>query len=442
MANARNLTLKDVVQVFDNINENGQCVRFKAKTTVDQISHFQGIIHYKDLAVVSHNNEGQDTGFLLIMDTEHEDGLRVETPQNGDYFNHPGGLQAIGDYFALAVEDYKHHNSRIYFYDMRKMSTKTAPTLLAYSIDRTGHGAASVGITNYTASNSKEKYLIAVHEGAGKIDFYGADMVDDFQNVRFRVLAQSILIPPYPDGRTNPDDSDDGMLYSSLSLLADQSGKVYMLGLISSNGHEEDYMELFQVVFDGDKPTEIIRVPNDNNPNYKFREVEMERGHWPGPMGVHFRWGSGIEILSQETIRVWATEQHITTADSHVDTNYLAPLVEVNFTVETGTASGAGTDSDIHMGLIGTSGHIDPFVINKLIDDLSALEKGHKDSFKVNLPDVGQLKELTIRSDQNWGGPDWQCKSVEIKYQNKMYRANVNSWFKDKKTHTYPLEIL
>lgn len=331
MATAKNPILKDVVKAFDQISKNGQLVKFKAKTQVDQISHFQGIIHYKNLAVVSHNNKGQHTGFLLIMDTEHDGGLRMETPNNGEYFNHPGGFQSIGDYFALAVEDSDHHNSFILFYYMSKMSTKSAPELLSYKIDRTGkpgqtgHGAASVGITNYYTTdkdNKKvEKYLLAVHEGKGKIDFYGADMVDDFKNVVFKELAQTVMLPSYPDGRKNPDGT---MLYSSLNLLADQSGNVYLLGLISSDGHEHDYMELFQVMLESDKPIKIIRVPDGDKPtSYKFREVNMKAGAVPGPMGIHFRWGSGIEILSDHEIRVWATEQHIGGLAKHVDTNKL-----------------------------------------------------------------------------------------------------------------------
>jgi hypothetical protein len=79
-------------------------------------SHVQGVARYRDYLIMTHNSEAAamsshigieppfcDYGSIVIINEKSNKVLyRIDTSDKG--YNHPGGIQQIGDYLAVALE--------------------------------------------------------------------------------------------------------------------------------------------------------------------------------------------------------------------------------------------------------------------------------------------------------------------------------------------------
>ena len=169
--NTQNIKLLDVPATFSNLPEQGGLRHFNGEPWVPNMaeSHVQGIARYGNYILLSHNNKGYSKGFICVLNvTSKRMVYTFDTPD--EHFNHPGGMQVIGDYMVVPVENSHHSQSYIHFYDLSAMTDAVRPTLLKYSIHRGSSGAGAVGITNSTA-NSTEYYLLATYNN-GHMDFY------------------------------------------------------------------------------------------------------------------------------------------------------------------------------------------------------------------------------------------------------------------------------
>ena len=91
--------------------------------------------------------------------------------------------------------------------------------------------------------------------------------------------------------------------------------------------------------------------------------------------------------------------------------------------VQTGTESGAGTDSDIDLILTGTEGHISAR-LNPMIAG-NAFENGDQDTVYLNrYLNIGKLREVKVCSNGMGWGSDWSLKWIEIDDR----RVYFNQW--------------
>jgi len=80
-------------------------------------------------------------------------------------------------------------------------------------------------------------------------------------------------------------------------------------------------------------------------------------------------------------------------------------------TTITGHESGAGTDANVWMTLIGVQGKLEKV---KLDNDSNNFETGKVDVFKAECLDLGDLKQVIIGHDNSGLGPDWLLDKVYV----------------------------
>ncbi|CAG9464667.1 unnamed protein product [Pedinophyceae sp. YPF-701] len=108
-------------------------------------------------------------------------------------------------------------------------------------------------------------------------------------------------------------------------------------------------------------------------------------------------------------------------------------LYDYVVTVYTSDIRGAGTDSDVTMELRGTQAMFGPRRLDSSENDF---ERGRKDVFHVEGPDVGDVEELVMATNNKGMGAAWHLDSVEVFHplQKKSYFFVCKDWLKYDKT--------
>ena len=96
--------------------------------------------------------------------------------------------------------------------------------------------------------------------------------------------------------------------------------------------------------------------------------------------------------------------------------------------IKTAANSGAGTDSNIKIGLMGTDGH--RLVPLNTLSSANLFERGDIDTFTLAVSGIGGLTSASLESDGKHPGADWDVEWVEIKAAGKLYRQDINKTIK------------
>ena len=282
MSNPYNPKIKDVPAAFDNVDKNGHLHEFHGEPWVPDMveSHVQGIARYGDYYYLTHNNKGYSKGFLLVLDnTTQKMILKLDTPKEN--YNHPGGIQVIGDYLAVSLENSDHNSSFVLFYSLKDPRN---PELMSLEIARSDKGCGTVGITNFTRHGT-EYYLVAAYDN-GKTDFYesnGQPLAD--AGLQFTKVSSC-------------DFKNTG--FAEMCLVTQQDNKVYCIGFwVDGTIVFDDYCTL--LLYDRDQHS-VDKL--------KERHMYTTHGGVKGLAGVHFRYGSGLRITSDTSMDFYATQRN------------------------------------------------------------------------------------------------------------------------------------
>jgi len=88
----------------------------------------------------------------------------------------------------------------------------------------------------------------------------------------------------------------------------------------------------------------------------------------------------------------------------------------------TGTGRGSGTDANVFVLLVGTTGKTNEIPL-KYGDNFNLFEDGQCDTFAVDGADVGEVTQLTVRHDNSGLGADWLLDHIEV-----IDHASGNAW--------------
>ena len=247
------------------------------------VDHLQGMaMNAKgDYFFFTHSRSG-DNGTMIICDNDSKTRKivqKITLPDKG--YNHPGGIQQIGD--ILVVPQEKDVASKVIFYNLQTVTHTAPPTLLPVSISSDAHKAGGVGITKYTpAGETVPKHLVVVYDNgmAYRYQSNGQPLAST------AVSFQSI-------GAAQQLSQGD---YSTVSLATDVTGVVYMVGFrtsMSGPSYVTDYMDLYQY----NASTGVFELIVAN------QHVITQHGATVGSYGVHFRWTGGLRIVSSTAIQ-------------------------------------------------------------------------------------------------------------------------------------------
>jgi hypothetical protein len=104
--NTQNVKLQNVEAAYKNVAESGTLFEFNGEPLIPNMveSHVQGVARYGNYLLLSHNNKGYSQGFIIVLNMKSMKMVhKIDTPD--EHYNHPGGMQVIGDYLMVPVEN-------------------------------------------------------------------------------------------------------------------------------------------------------------------------------------------------------------------------------------------------------------------------------------------------------------------------------------------------
>jgi hypothetical protein len=102
--------------------------------------------------------------------------------------------------------------------------------------------------------------------------------------------------------------------------------------------------------------------------------------------------------------------------------------------IKTGTESGAGTDANIFVTLVGDKGTTREERLNSHISG-DAFENGNLDKAVLDLDDVGTIRDLLLRSDDTGSRSAWYPEYIRVGKIDTFFA--INQWIEDTATHTF-----
>jgi hypothetical protein len=280
VANPYNPMIINVPHAFKQVGKDGSLHQFQGEPWVPDMlgSHVQGIARHGDYYYLTHNNKGYSKGFLLVMDSER---MIAELDTPTEHYNHPGGIQIIGDFLTMSLENSDASSSFVRFYSLQDPKR---PELLSTMIVRQNKGCGAVGITSYTRGGAGY-YLVAAYDN-GKTDFYESNgkRLGDPELAFHEVGSDSL--------------KNTG--FSELCLVTQADGQIYGVGFwVQGDASYEDHCTLLSY----DPSTRTMAFVDD-------RHMYTKMGGVVGIAGVHFRWGAGLALTSNTAMDFYATQRN------------------------------------------------------------------------------------------------------------------------------------
>ena len=121
-------------------------------------SHIQGFGRVYDenlkkyLCVASHNNKGYSKGFMMYLNCG-KSGNVIKQDVPLEHYNHQGGLQVVGNYMFIAVENSGYNSSFVRLCDLSNLFSSSKPAWIdieKFMISMPDHGVGMVGAARYT----------------------------------------------------------------------------------------------------------------------------------------------------------------------------------------------------------------------------------------------------------------------------------------------------
>lgn len=299
-----NPQLDDPVRAFENIPANGRRMEVRRRNTeLPGGGHFQGIQSFfdssrnKQVCFLSRDSDSKAYFITVAFDAvprSHGEIRHVQyLPSDGNQppLRHPGGMQLIGKYLVIGVEDSQNKcRSQVQFWDVSDPlapKQRTSLTVVRESSIPKDKTAGAVGIVQ----RARDHVLVVANWDAKALDFYASNgsALDD-EGCQFTSMARWTADEANKD-RWEPNDNWGN--YQGVNLVCDRDFNIFLLGF-STTGAGEDLIDLFSVDLSKD-PRNIIR------------KLSTKRMVLKG--GAHFRYSGGIFIASSTELLCYATER-------------------------------------------------------------------------------------------------------------------------------------
>jgi hypothetical protein len=288
-----------------------------------QKSHIQGFASYTDSnkRVFSHSYLG-NYGYLIFSYSKKTDYIKIPTLDKG--FNHPGGIQAIGDYLLVPCET--DDDSHIRLYDMSLIKSDLPPEPCPqFDIYRSAK-AACAGITKYK-DKFGEWFLLAVCNSGtvkeGTCDFYKAKAEVSLPECKFTKISECPMTTISGPYRENYDVQDINLVTQTMKNVTDDSEELFMvvfatIEVVPYVGTFEDRAVLITIKPKvEEKITEYTKNEYDGIESISFLEDKYCRAKHANPigtLGVHFRYGAALEV-KEDRIVLYATGRNFSGGD-------------------------------------------------------------------------------------------------------------------------------
>lgn len=308
--------LDDVPNHFENINADGikeywpgHLDSGSITTKLGQKSHIQGFASYTNLNIrVFSHSYLSDYGFLIFSYPNSSNYIKIPTCNNT--FNHPGGVQSIGDYLLVPCEKCDSNNeSYIRLYDMSLLKLNLPPEPCEqFQIHRNSENATAAGITKYEDIYGKWYLLVVLNWGI--CDFYKAKADKPLPDCEFIHVSRrdmGEIWDPYGKGY---DVQCINLVTQSRTEQTDTTEKVYMIAFATKEsggpaGTFEDHAILISICPKVEKEIKPYDCTNEGLDCICFvqdKHIYCKHNEAVGKLGVHFRYGAALEVKDKKLV--------------------------------------------------------------------------------------------------------------------------------------------
>ena len=253
------------------------------------VNHIQGYAQYESAdeesyAILTHSVSTAEYAHIVIGTKDSNEKWGYKTYLKD--WQHPGGIQTIGDY--LLVPNEQEASATISLYDLRALAVGELRRVESFDL-QVNHKAGALGITSYEDKHGNAYYVLVVAhlDGANSIYYiYQASAENGIENAAFQQVGRFTL------------DKD----FQGFGLVTESGTNcIYLVGLWSTaeGASYADYAYLYEV----DTDTWSLGQELD------FHHLVSTGGN-VGVMGVHFRYGAGISISEDGELTISATERN------------------------------------------------------------------------------------------------------------------------------------
>ena len=289
-ASDRAVAVPNVRAAFHGLPVNGSLTNLQGFTgNYDAVScHVQGYTQYD-------NSEGTRYALLTHSVTTAPYAHIVAGTKNGSdkygfktylqNWNHPGGIQAIGDYLLVPTE--MNTQAHVSLYDLRSLKVQELRRVESFDL-AVNHKAGALGITTYKAAGVEYYLLVVAHldERNSVYHIYRAPAAGGLENASFTKVGSF------------PFEKD----FQGFGLVTEEgTNDVYLIGLWSQSEGASfaDYAYLYQI------NTQNWTISNE------LDQIHMvSTGGGIGIFGVHFRYGAGVSVTPDKKLVVSASERN------------------------------------------------------------------------------------------------------------------------------------
>lgn len=289
MASQSNPSLTNVKSSFDAIKKDGSTSILIGGPDYKRLStsHLQGMAVYHDVYILAMNRHSEDLGELYFYD-RIGNGLigmmkiPVAGNDTGDHersYNHPGGIQVIGDYLLIPIQTQDYKDSVVQLWDISALKEKSTAIKLAhgdYLPDSNGKGLGGIGIVNMG-----DHFLVAGIDNA-RVFFYKSD-------------GSEITTATY----AHAFDATLARDAAAVNLLRQTDGTAWLIAFAVSTwfGSYKDWGLLYKI-----DPTEEKIADKDER---HF----VSKADSSTILGPHFRWGATSWFPTETTLRLMTTQR-------------------------------------------------------------------------------------------------------------------------------------
>ena len=341
MGNSRMIRLTNPKNVLEKMNNNYEY----QKVTFDyaslpslctpDLSHVQGYARYRgngyDFHIFSHSDLHGKQGYLYIA-SEQKSGskskysftLKVPAKQirhkdvainsNSIYnphFNHPCGIQIIGDYLLVPVIPFHSANSKfydsaiIYLYDLISL-TKSVPEAPAefreiLRVSRVNGGSLScAAITDLKDG----KFALGLVADNNLDVYFTSNSPSDLWDAAWKTSPESKYSLKASSGNNH---------YQGAGFLVDGNEDVYVIGFDTRNGINKDDM------------ADMYKLTNNNGWLANAPLTPIHEKHFIGGQGARFTYAGGTEVRNLEN------ENSIELVIYSTEANYTSGGIRINY---------------------------------------------------------------------------------------------------------------
>lgn len=250
-------------------------------------SHLQGIALYGNYYLICQNRHDHSEGklyFFGVDDNKFVTSMHLPTSSAADGhdhdYNHPGGMQVIGDYLVIPLQTQDYSKSKVQLWDLTPLksgSCEIKPISYDFLPDSNDKRVGAIGMASLASG-----FLIAACNNS-KVHFYQSSGTD-IRTARFDYLFSSEMEHSA----------------SETCLLTDASG-VYLISFWIKDraGEYSDHASLYSVDLQSGAPQMTLL----QSTHFITRHDAL------GLFGVHFRWGSGIYFPGGNSLGLLATQR-------------------------------------------------------------------------------------------------------------------------------------